>query len=392
MVNVYFIARNIPFHRAPMYGDTAISLETILCISKYTNLKPCVIVTYSNRLSQKELRNIRLHALHIGCNLYTIRCRGSSLEETMKVLEKLLNLRNNECTTIVHILNVREPITVFMKLIKLLTKSICIKHVYMKPLGSWITQRSYYALCRILDSIDAFITTTKYLRTQLLELGIDKGRIFTIYPPVDHNFYRPLEDLKELKVKRTRKLILYIGSLNAMRFPLREILEALKKIRKCNRIELLVVTRGSRSDIEWALRLLKESRKRGLDVSVFAGYLPPSKRVLLYNLADVYLYLCRVPLDVVDPPLSVLEAMSCECVVVAHKVQSIPEFIINGTNGIIVDNLDPEIIADAIERALYENSSVKLGHNARRTIISCFNRTHYVRKLLNLYKRLVHGR
>lgn len=76
-------------------------------------------------------------------------------------------------------------------------------------------------------------------------------------------------------------------------------------------------------------------------------------------------------------PMALLEAMSCGCAVISTNTCMIPEFIINGQNGILVNN--PADMKAEIERLLKNPEECKrLGQNAARTIRNNFGLDNFV--------------
>jgi glycosyltransferase involved in cell wall biosynthesis len=82
-----------------------------------------------------------------------------------------------------------------------------------------------------------------------------------------------------------------------------------------------------------------------------------------------------------------IEAMSYSKPVIASNVGGITDVVINGYNGILVKDNDPEILAAAIKKlAQNKELSKKLGENAKKSIDERFNWNKIVSKLIELYE------
>jgi glycosyltransferase involved in cell wall biosynthesis len=93
----------------------------------------------------------------------------------------------------------------------------------------------------------------------------------------------------------------------------------------------------------------------------------------------------------IDSPLrvspSLLQAMSCECLVMAPDISPVKEIITDGTNGIIVDFSTPVTISKKILACLNYPSFMKpLKQKARQTVIE----NHALEKTLPLHLEIMH--
>jgi len=75
----------------------------------------------------------------------------------------------------------------------------------------------------------------------------------------------------------------------------------------------------------------------------FLGQVPHNRLAAYYNMSDVLV----LPSKIEGVPMVILEALSCGTPVIATKVGGIPE-IVNKTNGILIENPDPNTIASAL--------------------------------------------
>jgi glycosyltransferase involved in cell wall biosynthesis len=114
----------------------------------------------------------------------------------------------------------------------------------------------------------------------------------------------------------------------------------------------------------------------------FVGSLPYGKYLKLLQASDVHVYLTR-PFVL---SWSMLEAMSCGCVVVASDTEPVREVIKEGVNGFLTDFFNPEQIAHKVLAVLSYPSFVKeISINARNTIVNRFS----LQKLLPAHLKLI---
>jgi glycosyltransferase involved in cell wall biosynthesis len=100
--------------------------------------------------------------------------------------------------------------------------------------------------------------------------------------------------------------------------------------------------------------VFKEVSSQGLEEDViFCGYIPQKDLIYLYNAASVFVY----PSLYEGFGMPILEAMSCACPVVASNTSSIPE--VCGNAAILVDPVDIEEIADAINRIFNDTRGIR---------------------------------
>ncbi|MBU2447443.1 MAG: glycosyltransferase family 4 protein [Bacteroidetes bacterium] len=88
-------------------------------------------------------------------------------------------------------------------------------------------------------------------------------------------------------------------------------------------------------------------------------------------------------------PYGLLEAMSMGVPSIATNVDGIPEVIDNNINGILVDPMDYNMIAESIERIKTDNNFYSyISKNARHTIVSKFDLKQMINKTEDLYTKV----
>jgi glycosyltransferase involved in cell wall biosynthesis len=113
---------------------------------------------------------------------------------------------------------------------------------------------------------------------------------------------------------------------------------------------------------------------------------------LVDNIAEVYRSLKIFVFPSLAEPLgsSLLSAMSYGLPCVALAAGAVPEVIVDGENGLLVQGPDPSAFAAAILRLLDDPSlAAQLGAAARRTVQERFSVERMVRDTLDLYRRAI---
>ena len=125
---------------------------------------------------------------------------------------------------------------------------------------------------------------------------------------------------------------------------------------------------GSASWREHYLRELGE----GIDAARvhWLGRIPYGQLLRLYQVSSVHVYL-TYPFVL---SWSMLEAMSCGCLVVGSRTPPVEEVIADGRNGLLVDFFSPTALAETVDRALdAPDAMAPLRAAARQTIVDRYD-------------------
>lgn len=123
--------------------------------------------------------------------------------------------------------------------------------------------------------------------------------------------------------------------------------------------------------ISWRQHLLAElTKEHGLQLDVsrvhFLGKLPYAHYLALLQISTVHVYL-TYPFIL---SWSLLEAMACECAIVASKTAPVQEVIQDNKNGMLVDFFSKEDLISAVDRLLDDAPlRARLGKSARQHIV-----------------------
>ncbi len=126
-------------------------------------------------------------------------------------------------------------------------------------------------------------------------------------------------------------------------------------------------------------RVQLENLAKGLEVRdrvIFAG-LAAEELPNIYAISDVFVMPSREQLEECDVEgfgLVFLEASACAKPVVGGRSGGIPDAIVDGVTGLLVNPHDPEDIANALARLLTNNHlAIRLGQQGRSWVIKYFS-------------------
>ncbi len=220
------------------------------------------------------------------------------------------------------------------------------KHFLRQSL-SWLKDK-------VLKNATSVFAVSSFTRDILLQQNTPEEKINVILNGVDNEKFRPMGKPVDLVGKHDiydKKIILTVARLD--RYKGQDmIIKALPEVLKIHPdIVYLIVGKGPQNN-----ELKKLVRDSGLDSSVrFAGFVPDEKLPEYYNLCDVFIMVPRqVRGDYEGFGLTYLEANACGKPVIGSRTGGVPEAIIEGKTGFIVDPDSVEEISSALITMLSE--------------------------------------
>ncbi len=215
------------------------------------------------------------------------------------------------------------------------------------------------------------ITISNFTKEKLIEIGIPEKKILVIYPGVNPIKFNPRCDPSSIKKKYNlegKKVILTVSHL-VKRKGHHNVLKALPQVlEKVPHLIYLIVGKGKEEE---ALREMVRDLKLEGRV-IFAGKVKEKEIPLYYMACDLFImpsYEIKEKGDVEGFGITYLEANACGKPVIGGRSGGVPDAVIDGETGLLVDPLNINQIAQALIKLL-TNPEVarKLGEEGRRRV------------------------
>lgn len=227
------------------------------------------------------------------------------------------------------------------------------------------------------------------------------SKICLINPIINSSIFRPLNKTlarEHFNLPKDDFIVAYMGSLHETRFPL-QLLGIIKELTKEIRcFKLLVITRLVHNEYRENFAKTIKSLGIGENVMIEAFDLGKTEKIFAYNAPDLFIFpFQKHILDlkqrmVIDPPITMLETMSCGKPVIASNVLSMPHIIEDGVNGFLVEPDDFYGFKRKIIEVVEGNyDTKKIGDTARETIIRDFNPKKIALEVKEIYGKVINN-
>jgi starch synthase len=273
----------------------------------------------------------------------------------------------------------------------------------LEPLRPWKAEQlgGGYALSLFcertaIEAADAVIAVSRGVRKDVLDCypAVDPERVHVIHNGIDPDIYRPqssAETLTRYGVDQARPYAFFNGRITRQKgLPL--LLAAALKLEPRHQ---LVVVASSPDTPEIAaevntLATRVRAEKRNL---VWVDHFI-SREELIHLHSGAAVFVCP---SIYEPfGLVILEAMACETAVVASRVGGIPEIVVDGKTGFLVD-YDPDdaetftsALAEKIQLLLEDGSrATKMGEAGRLRAVQSFGWPAIAARTADLYESLL---
>jgi len=255
-------------------------------------------------------------------------------------------------------------------------------------ISSWAERTAF-------EAADAVIAVSRGMRNDVLSAypALDPGRVHVVHNGIDAAFYRadPATDvLERIGVDLDRPYVAFVGRITRQK-GVPHLLRAGLEFDPSLQVVLLAGAADTpelKAETDAAIERLTSTRD---GVFVVSEMLPREdvRQVLTHALA----FLCPSvyePLGIVN-----LEAMACETAVVASRVGGIPEVVVDGETGLLVDydESDPggfeQRLAAAVNRLAADPAlATSLGRAGRARAVHDFAWETVARETVRIYESL----
>lgn len=245
----------------------------------------------------------------------------------------------------------------------------------MLAAGGTLREKAWRA--QLLQRASRIVAVSRFTASLVERAGVGPDRITVIYPGCDLTRFgvRPpdLELRRRVLGARHRdRVILTTGNLVARKGH-DLVIQALARLRhEIPDVTYLIVGDGPFSADLHALTDTLGVRDR----VVFAGRVSDADLPAMYSLGDVFIMASRERReehDVEGFGLVYLEAGACGKPVIGGRSGGVPEAVVDGVTGLLVDPADPEDVARALKRLLTDHAlAERLGRQGRERVVKEF--------------------
>jgi starch synthase len=233
-----------------------------------------------------------------------------------------------------------------------------------------------------LEGADAVVAVSEAMREEVLAAypALDPALVHVILNGIDAETYRPVESRAALERYGVREpYALFVGRITRQK-GLSTLLAAAPAIDGAQ----LVLAAGAPDTPELARDT--EEAVASLDNCVWIREMLPQEDVIEL-LSHATVFVCPSvyePLGIVN-----LEAMACETAVVASRVGGIPEVVVDGETGILVEPGDPDGLARAIDELVAAPARAEaMGRAGRERAVRDFRWDRIAEQTVELYRTL----
>jgi glycosyltransferase involved in cell wall biosynthesis len=243
---------------------------------------------------------------------------------------------------------------------------------------------------KFMSQIDRYISISKRITGELADYDLPDKKIREIPNGVNTDMFHPvgIEDKLVLRKKydlpEDRTIFLYVGVIDE-RKNVKWLIDQWKEFAGSHSGFLLVVGPVSREDKKGLFYNSLRSNEGALkDRLRFMKYTDSIED--LYGTADVFI----LPSMNEGMPNVVLEAMASGLPCLVNNISG-AEDVINGRNGILFNNEEPESFCRGLEKLNDLNERTSMGTEARQTIESGYSIKHIAEKYIDLYREMLNG-
>ena len=247
-----------------------------------------------------------------------------------------------------------------------------------------------YLYNRTAEFTDSIIAVSDYVKERLIESGVPGDKIVRIYNGIDVKEFSPVSDEERYEFRRflsqdeSYHIVGGVGNLVSLKGH-SYFIKAIPRILEKHPLTLFVIV----GEGPLHNRLVAEVKRLGLSEKVrFLGRLSALTARVISSM-DV----------LVQPSLTesfglvVAEALGCGVPVVGTRVGGVPEIIVDGQHGFLVEPRNPDAIADKVIWLLdHKEEARTIAGRGRQYVEENFDITKTVQAYYDLYARLLQAK
>lgn len=286
-------------------------------------------------------------------------------------------LKSQNINTVFHAQWTSLPVSVFMKklgIIQYIFVAVHGRELLFNPLGKNTLFGKVYARYRnrMLSYVDHFFPVSNYTASLLTERGIDPQKIEVVPNGTDPEHFYPMDDNLREELGLQNKKILLTTTRLVSRKGVDTVIKALPEVIK-EHPEVVYLVVGDGEFKPQLVELVEELRLQ--DYVRFEGKVPHEDLIKYYNTCDIFLMPSKTEIpDVEGFGLVFLEANACEKPVIGSKAGGIPDAVIHEQTGLLVEEQNPEELAQAVKRLLKNPEFAReLGEKGRQRVLDVAN-------------------
>ena len=384
---VCYIARQMLLPPAEGYH---VASRRIIEATTNAGIKTQVVTIESNAKSVKSKGNWT--AVSSKVSLRFLPAVFSGIDDLLTSVDIASRVRFSDCN-LIHVLNVtKEAYAIVHRLLRV--KKPLLVHFFHSPgvltddvflVRNIAFKAGLYG--RLLNSHVLTVNSSMY-KFFIEKLCVNPERVHYAPYPINTNVFKPLNEKEKLRIKHQlplhRFIVAYVGSLQPAR-GVPDLVRAFRSVADNFPEALLLICHPQRMEERTFENLIREQiRTSKLDEKVIIRGLA-SEINEVYNAADVIVLPLTRPYWV-DPPIVLLEAMSCGSAVITTPVGAISEVAHDHKNALLVEPGNPHILAQAIVELLQNpRESLRIARKARETIIQKYAYETVAKNLLKIY-------
>lgn len=264
-------------------------------------------------------------------------------------------------------------------------------------LSRWIENHAY-------NTADGIIAVSEQMKTDVIEAySVAPEKVTVIHNGIDPDFYAPTFDnnlLKEYNINPDIPFVLFVGRITRQK-GISQLISAAKYFNEDCQIVLCAGAPDTPEIAKETEELIADLKTSRNGVILISEMLPREKIKVLYSHARVFacpsLY---EPFGIIN-----LEAMSCETPVVGSAVGGIPEIIVEGETGYLIElesisrtDFNPKFpeafqknFAAKVNQLLDDETlATKMGKAGRKKVLEKFSWASIAKTTYSYYETVIH--